>query len=168
MKISELKKFRLNHGWTQVELAQKCGVSVATIQNAEAGKANLELGTLKKILKVFNKKILFVNNQFDIEKQKQNWASIGVPLMYEGSTFVPTQEQLVSCLNSSFIWEKQNHLKERELFAMIGFLSALYDHYPSLFTQLNPELNDWFNQNREKYLKPNLRRISLSNLGAYL
>ena len=38
-KVNEIKRARFNCGWTQAELAEKAGVSLVTINNAEKGNS---------------------------------------------------------------------------------------------------------------------------------
>lgn len=49
--MNEVKKLREARGWTQLELAEKCGVTLRTIQNWEAGKpmSNAQIKLLQSI-----------------------------------------------------------------------------------------------------------------------
>lgn len=59
-KIREFRKIR---GWTQGELAEKCGFSQQTISIAEKGYINISFLTLKKILDVLNLEMLIVEKE---------------------------------------------------------------------------------------------------------
>ena len=45
-----LKALRINHGWSQEQMAQKIGVSIDTIQNYESYKTFPDVPIIEKIL----------------------------------------------------------------------------------------------------------------------
>lgn len=55
--MNKLKELRLKNNLTQLELSQKTGVNIRTIQNFEQGQNDLKsanVGTVYKILQVLN------------------------------------------------------------------------------------------------------------------
>lgn len=49
MKSNKIKEVRRNAGYTQKELADKSGLSIASIQGYEQGKYNPKLATVRKL-----------------------------------------------------------------------------------------------------------------------
>lgn len=62
--MNEVKKLRQTHGWTQLELAEKCGVTLRTIQNWEAGKpmSNSQMKLLHSIANGESAQVLHVGD----------------------------------------------------------------------------------------------------------
>ena len=48
--INRVRSHRLHRNWTQVEMARRCGLAVATYQNFEKGSGNLTLFNLTRVL----------------------------------------------------------------------------------------------------------------------
>ena len=51
---NQIKKFRLQHGWTQAQLADKLNVSTQTISNWETGLKSPRMGAIEKMATLFN------------------------------------------------------------------------------------------------------------------
>jgi len=54
-----IRQMRLEHDWTQLELAGEMDVDAAYISRIELGKKNLSLETILKLAKVFGVKVWF-------------------------------------------------------------------------------------------------------------
>jgi transcriptional regulator with XRE-family HTH domain len=48
--VNRVRSHRLHRNWTQVEMARRCGLGVATYQNFENGSGNLTLFNLTRVL----------------------------------------------------------------------------------------------------------------------
>jgi transcriptional regulator with XRE-family HTH domain len=164
-----LKKIRIDFGWSQVKLAHESDVSLPTIQNIEAGKANPTIEVLEKLTQVFGLKFKLYSPPFDPERA----ASFGVPLstMKDAKSYRSIQPQDLK--RESRRWHQQiiNHgLTEREEISMIAFLKAIKDHYPIFYkNNISTPLFDLKikkHSNEGRITK--LRRIALSYLGQYL
>lgn len=51
---NQIKKFRLSHGWTQAQLADKLNVSPQTVSNWETGLKAPRMGAIQKMASLFN------------------------------------------------------------------------------------------------------------------
>lgn len=49
-----LRKFRLDYGFTQIDLSEKCGINPKTLSSYETGRTEPNLGEIKKLCDVFN------------------------------------------------------------------------------------------------------------------
>lgn len=55
MTVGErIKKIRLEKGWTQKQLAEKCNIDPANLRKYESGRQNPKIGTLEKIAESLN------------------------------------------------------------------------------------------------------------------
>lgn len=58
-----IKAIRVLRGYTQKELAAKCGMSNQTLSNIEGGKSDFRIGTLKVIEEVLQCTLILVPNE---------------------------------------------------------------------------------------------------------
>lgn len=164
----DLKNFRLSHQLSQVQLAHESGVSLPTIQNIEAGKANPTVEVLQKLLDVFGLKFQILIQPFDAGRA----ATFGVPLLVkeQAGEVVVNKNSLKM---ESRKWLRQileKKLNEREELAVIAFLKGVKDHYPKYYQNeiaapLFDSIIDRFS-NDGRVIK--LRRIALTNMSVYL
>lgn len=158
-----IKMARKNQGLTQLQLAQKASMSLATLQNIEAGRANPELATLQSLLKV-------LGYELTIKPKEINWSllsSLGLPLMSsQVGGVLPYRSLLVQTLQECTEQLSQITKDSREELALSSFLFALRDHYPSVWRDLPEGLHLWLKKNNLGSVK--LRRLSLQALGEYL
>ena len=85
MYFETLRRHRELFGLTQTKLSALSGVSLPTIQNIEAGRANPELETLQKLLHV-----LGIETQWGTRKPDWDFLSTcGVPLLGSQSSRKP-------------------------------------------------------------------------------
>lgn len=164
----DLKNFRLSYQLSQVKLAHESGVSLPTIQNIEAGKANPTVEVLEKLLAVFGLRFQILVQPFDAGRA----AAFGVPLLVEnaseaavinkGTLKIETRKWLRQILDKG--------LNEREEVAVVAFLKGLKDHYPAYYQkEIAAPL---FDSIIEKFSLDGrvikLRRIALANMSRYL
>ena len=170
MFFETLRRHRELFGLTQAKLSMLSGVSLPTIQNIEAGRANPELETIQKLLHVLGMETQFVAKSVDWDFL----SSCGVPLRgYQtslkaetGIPFLKTRfiEQmrlaLLEC-NSSDTTERDRKSK-----AIGATLLALQTHYPSVFADFSDS------ELAKKLLSQKglqkLRRIALTGLMRFL
>lgn len=151
-------------GFTQMELASRAQVGLATIQNIEAGKANLSYSNLCAIAQALGIRIVFQTKQIDWDLLTQ----FGVPLLDKTTTprrIHPNREQLIECLTR--IAKDSLPTKGRELESLTSFLLAIRDHYPSTWEDLNPMIKAWLAK-KQRHARIQLRRISIAALARYL
>lgn len=53
-KEDSITSYRLKHGWSQRELANKLGTSQSHVSKIESGREDLRLSTIQKLAEVFN------------------------------------------------------------------------------------------------------------------
>ena len=58
-----IKAIRVLRGYTQKELAEKCGMSSQTLSNIEWGKSDFRIGTLKVIEEVLECTLILIPNE---------------------------------------------------------------------------------------------------------
>ena len=58
-----IKAIRILRGYTQRELADKCGMSNQTLSNIECGKSDFRIGTLKVIEEVLQCTLILIPNE---------------------------------------------------------------------------------------------------------
>lgn len=171
-----LKKQRQDLGISQNHLAQLSGLSLASIQNMEAGKSNLSISNLASLLEVLGFDLKLVRRQVEWEKL----ICYGLPILpaktLEGAG-VPEIELLEKILVGAcaeFIQrdEPESHRNLREREALQALILALRDHYPKLFKQkfhsyrVIRELSPRTDEISGKIIK--LRRIAIDSLSSYL
>jgi transcriptional regulator with XRE-family HTH domain len=171
-----IKTKRRDLGLSQSQLAFEAGVSLPTIQNIEAGKANLSQSTLEDILVVLGLKLQVAVVGMDWDKV----VSLGVPLT--GSKELPqssisTAKEFIMSLDDflkSLSMRKEEMLKSsRNWEAFTAFLWALDTHYSKILGRLrySKKAKSILSQNLELFeigrlIK--LRRIALANIGGFL
>jgi transcriptional regulator with XRE-family HTH domain len=160
-----LRQNRQARGLSQQKLAQNAGVSLATIQNLEAGKGNPELFTIQSIANALSLELEL--NQKEVKSEEL--VELGVPLLSK-------EERIPLRRGSAHLAERISHLgsglinlrpQSREGIALVSYLCALQDHYPSIWNRLGPEVKSWLSINT-KNVSPKLRRLSLTTLGKIL
>lgn len=129
-----IKKRREASGYSQQKLAELSGLSIATIQNLEAGKGNPTFDVLEQISKVLNFKINFTSNT-------TNWDRLcdyGLSLVQEETkskskrTIKELKELLIS---AAFEIRDSSALLDKERYsdAFSALLFGIKLHYPSVF-----------------------------------
>lgn len=161
-----IRSARLARELSQSQVASRSGVSLATVQNLEAGRANPALNTLVAICKTVGLELFSRPVQGgDI---LLSFSGLGIPLLESGTQGVlrPSRERLVSAFNANV--NSLKRLKGREESAIGSFLWALRDHFPSVWRQLDSPVEKWFNGRDQKTLSIKLRRFSVNALSEYL
>ncbi|MBY0384465.1 helix-turn-helix domain-containing protein [bacterium] len=158
-----LKRNRLLLGISQLEVARRSHISLATIQNIEADKGNPSWETLSVLLQVLGLKI-------QIQTLLPNWSkliALGCPLYDEkdSASFPqqPNAELLIETLQNTNFKNFENQMTDRDTQSLISWFSALHDHYPSLWRQASPETKNWFLKNRS-LISIKLRRLALRKM----
>lgn len=141
-KLSELiKNARSQIGLSQFSLAATAEVSLPTIQNIEAGKAN---PSLEVIIKLF--KVLKIEMQF--KPERINWDCLiqgGVPLISSNhsnfSNNPSSKEDFEMELKRAYSFLTNPHLMTedeapRNWEALIAYFWALSSHYPKSFAKI--------------------------------
>jgi len=157
---------RKSLGLSQVSLATLARISLPTLQNIEAGKANPSWDVVTKLSKALKIKIT-------LESEEIDWAligSLGVPMMSEKPIKRQFSEAAESELKRAFfeIFKLNKPLPERDLEALIAYAMALRDHEPTYFKTFKKfvseaELNKKIKQmNFGRLIK--LRRIALAQM----
>lgn len=127
------KSRRVALGFTQMQLASRAGISLPTLQNIEAGKANPSWDILAKLNHALGCEIQF-------KLQPVDWgclSQIGVPLTEPGKPLVFDADRSLLEFKKAlheFTTEKKP-MMEREWEAFASFLWALRDHYPSVMAK---------------------------------
>lgn len=83
--VDQLREARASLGISQLELSHLTGVSLASIQNLEAGRANPSLGILEPILRVLGLELSLVDSAADWDALVDH----GLPLSGKGSVAQP-------------------------------------------------------------------------------
>jgi len=163
--LALVKSTRQQKGLTQMQVASEAKVSLATLQNLEAGRANPELHTLETILKVLGLDLV-------VHPKKPDWNILihhGLPLLTENSLPVRAHvDSLIEELRRLSLHLPRLRKRGREADALIALIWGVHDHYPSLWDQLDEDLKTWWSKQRREGRHLKLRRISLAKLGAYL
>jgi transcriptional regulator with XRE-family HTH domain len=166
--LMDLKKIRKSLHLTQFELAALAGVSLPTIQNIEAQKANPSVALLARLGDVLHFELSFVQAEPD-------WATLaqlGLPIEVESN--LPFREPTLEVLSEVFP-RACSYLKltPREQVACGALAFALQRHFPKECAHIL----DHFAVKRflnEKFLKENwgkilkLRRIATNRICRYL
>ncbi|GEM_PF-2219887 len=126
-----IRQKRKQKAMTQVELAYQTGISLPTIQNIEAGKANPSLKTIEALFDVLNVKLLLTKEN----EMEYDWlVELGVPLPQKRRA--PLREDLIQYgdrLLARFLMCKS---QSQEYAAFAAYFSCLQDHYPDIFNQI--------------------------------
>ena len=163
ISLSEiLRSARHRRGLSQSCLAHSAGVSLPTVQNIETGRANPAWSTVGALLKALHLTL-------DIQDQEPNWPLfrlLGCPLAGDAQTGAPTREVLLGALlslNGAILGITR---ASREAKALRAWLTAIHDHYPSLWRSVPQKVRSWMTKGDDVSIK--LRRIALQSLAAYL
>ena len=172
----ELKKQRQALQLSQSHLSQLSGLSLASIQNMEAGKANWSISNLAAVLEV-------LGFELKLETRLPEWDRLidfGLPVLAEGAReragYLPIEclERLLvgACAQLLRQTNQQGAAYLREKEALQALLMALQEHYPSFYRQhlSNYKILKVFYPRPEemsgKLIK--LRRIAKDQLARYL
>lgn len=163
--MQKIINLRHQFGLSQMELAKKAKVSLATIQNLEAGKANPSLETIQKILSS-------LGSQFDISDKSTNIEmlnKLGLPLLVsEEIAKDVTVEILVDELKIAFKnYDKSEH---RLKTVLESCYLALKSHYKSFFKKYFLKMPVMKEMDNIKITGQHLkfRRIIIGNFARYI
>jgi transcriptional regulator with XRE-family HTH domain len=162
----KIKEIREQNQWTQFQLAQKSGLSLATIQNIESQRANPEVSTLSKILHALDYS-LSLEPQRDMGEVAY-WINYGLPLMQQIGVRLPQPKR--EDFISDYVKLDPRRIQTsdgRVMKSWVHFLIALRDHFPSVF-KLNPEVVTWIKKHQDTYLSPKLRRICIHRFSEFM
>lgn len=170
----QIKERRQSMGYSQIKLAQLAQVSLPTIQNMEAGKANPSLDIIKKIGHVLGYVV-------QIQEEPIQWSILiqaGLPLFADPSTASDKNSSLVSLtplsvqteLRKAFLAlsNKTSQLSLRQTEATLSLALAIFQHYPTVYKKYSTILSEkklmllLHKNNIGRMIK--LRRLSLANL----
>lgn len=157
MIIGKVRELRTQRGLTQFQLAQLSGVSLPTIQNIEALKANPSISILEKIFNSLNAK-LTVDVEFE---------SIDVINLFNCTSSEFKNYNLPKSLKTLFSAKKQG--EERSLELRLALAMSLLDHYPQWLKKkdLFKKAHHFLKQESDQRMFPRLikfRRIWLAKL----
>ena len=155
---------------SQAELAGEGGVSLATIQNIEADRANPSMSTLRSVLEALGLTL-------SVEPEKADWealAAFGLPLSGGSGPLLPEDPATLRLHIQRAAFELSRNPatpdRERKRECLQALLLAIHHHFPTRF-----EL--WFRRSRLiRDLLPEvvtgrlikLERIALSSLAVIL
>lgn len=167
--LFDLKSLRTNLGFSQVKLAHESKVSLPTIQNIDAKKANPTIDVLEKLFLALGMEFKLQPIKFDLEKA----ITLGVPLvssLKKIEVHKPSSTMLKQEARKWIYALEEKTLNERDELAMIAFLVAIKDHYPTFY---NEEVTCHIFEKKIKEKKTSgkiikLRRIALNTLSKYL
>lgn len=167
--LCNIKELRTILGYSQVRLANESKISLPTIQNIEAEKANPSLDILEKLFLALGIELTIKPLAFDAEKA----ILLGVPLtsrVNNKSLIRPTINMLKE---EAIKWNHAllgNSISERERLALIGFLMSVKDHFPTYYNReiCFPVFEKQINLLRGDGRVIKLRRISLSTVSKFL
>lgn len=165
-----LKHRRKINKLSQVDLASLSAVSLPSIQNIEAQRANPSLNTLSQLANTLGLKIQLVPMEVNIEE----FIELGLPLApnttqtskrYHRSK-VRLVINILNALEAPLLFKN-----ERMKIAFESLILALETHYPSIFHQISSLITLYRSKNiytgpTGKHIK--LRRLALVKLGEYL
>ena len=169
MLIGEIiQNRRLTLGITQQALAQKSGISLATLQNIEAGIANPSLSILDKILGPLHLFTQVVESHYDWNILCQLGLPINAEEPIKGLEFTP--EILIDNIKIGCL-KLLNTQDSRLQIAMEALILAIKQHYPTLFKkrlEKIPLVCDNFLPTKITGSHIKLRRLALAKIGQYL
>lgn len=162
-KLNKIGMIRNMFGLTQLDICRESGLSLASVQNVETGKANPSISTLEALADCLGLELHLV-------EAPPNWENLvicGLPLQVELSSKAKASlTMLKRDLRRIVI---QENLSERESDALTALLWAIEDHYPSIFTKYFSGKAFLIYSNKPKTGKLiKLRRNALAVLGTYL
>ncbi len=125
-----IRRHRLGLGSTQIDLARRAGISLATLQNIEAGRANPSLSTLAGILSG-----VAISTQW--QATLPDWddlCALGLPLTgAHGPDRVRTADRLAHALLPALLAVARPTGSSRETEALKALLLALKLHFPNFW-----------------------------------
>lgn len=155
-------------GMTQTELAARAGVSLATVQNLEAGRANPALETAGRILACLGLRL----EPAQVAPDWPGLAAHGLPMAGARSDGAPrSPASLRRLLEGALLASRgEDNRDSRRSEALQALMLALAHGYPSLYGawfSRSPLAKAWLGASPSgRVIK--LRRIALGVLGAYL
>ncbi len=165
---------RNNMGLSQVELAVRSGVSLPTIQNIEAGRANPAWSTLESLFKILAVEVQLKAKPIDLKL----WVLHGVPLTsadIQSEKYQKPQstrlKKMLKSLAGQLPANEDFHRKEWQAF--LAFLWAIHENYPAFFKQVDKE-SQYSDLLEKTYLHTNsdsfqkFKEISTAKLSEYM
>lgn len=127
--MEQIKNLRLSQGLSQQALASKAGVSLPTLQNIEAGKANPTIEVINKLLSALGAEIKISLKKPDIDIL----AAMGLPITSSKKPRFRSTLELLKQQIFAFAAQDSSQIAEREREAFQALLMALALHYPDLY-----------------------------------
>jgi transcriptional regulator with XRE-family HTH domain len=166
--IWNLKELRTSMRFSQARLSQESKVSLPTIQNIEANKANPTLDILEKLLLPLGVEFKLSPIPFDVNRA----IALGVPLS-ESTSKVDIVVSASTLKLEARKWHRafeMHSLSEREELSLVSFLMALKGHYPSFYED---EIKSPIFEQKISHYKTSgkvikLRRMALAQMSKYL
>lgn len=167
--LFDLKSLRTNLGFSQVKLAHESKVSLPTIQNIEVHKANPTIDVLEKLFLALRIEFKLQPIKFDLEKA----IALGVPLtssLKKVDVFKPSGPMLKQEVRKWPYAFQEKTLNERDELAMIAFLIAIKNHYPTFYNEeiCCPIFEKKIKEKKVSGKIIKLRRMALNTLSKYL
>ncbi len=123
-------RHRRNLGLTQTQVALASGVSLATVQNIEAGRTNPTWSTIRKV----TREVALAPGWTPASPDWDVLVALGLPMVSARSVQVARKaERLVRELAPALVAAAEGALAPRELDALRALLLALRTHFPVLF-----------------------------------
>ncbi len=131
--LSRVRETRRALGLTQVTLASRAGVSLATLQNVEAGTANPTLGSLRRILAPLGLRLHTIPRDVDWDVL----AHLGMPLMADrvadGVADADALPDLIRHAAIALSAPEAGDGTGRHRDALQALLWALHSHFPTTY-----------------------------------
>lgn len=119
-----IARLRMQHGWTQTQLAEKLGTSQSAIHRIEKGRQNISLDLIKKFSEVLGGQILSVN-----ESVSQSYRIHGGRELHGEATINTSKNAAVALLCAAMLNSGTTTLKHlariEEVFRIIEVLESL-------------------------------------------
>jgi len=130
-----IRRTRRELGLTQATLSAEAGVSLATVQNVEAGTANPSLATLEKLLGALGLRLRVGPDGADWDLL----ASFGLPLTTAESrpprAGIGDLPEQISQAALELSRGERDEARQRKLESLQALLLALSQHFPSVYRQ---------------------------------
>jgi transcriptional regulator with XRE-family HTH domain len=169
-----IRKKRQTLGLTQQEVARRAKVSLATLQNIEAEKANPALSTVVALADVLG--LEFNLKSKDLAPILDALCDYGLPLMSDRMSdrmsgharvrVTPSRGHFIDLLNSLNLNERVKIKEDRVTDALSALLAAIEGHFPSIWRMIDHGAHDWLRHHRS--VRPKLYRIASARLSEYL